>query len=275
MNRSQGMRLQKFLSRAGAASRRQAEDLMAQGRVRVNGEPATTLGIRVEPGVDRVELDGKEIRFDRIRWILLNKPRGVLTTRRDPGGRPTVYSLLPPEHQGLKYVGRLDQDTEGLLLFTNDGTRLHALTHPSSEVPREYRALVGGIPDRAVLQRLEQGVELEDGPARAERVRMTSIVEGKGASLSLILREGRKREVKRLFDAVGHSVRRLRRVGFGPIRLGDLRPGEWRELDAAEVQALRRAAGGSPSGSGGETGEPRRRSGGKGGAPPGRRGSRS
>ena len=235
------MRLQKYLSRSGVASRREAEDMMVQGRVRVNGTPATTLGVRVDPRVDRVELDGQEVRLDRARWILLNKPRGVLTTRRDPGGRPTVYSLLAPEDQGLRYVGRLDQDTEGLLLFTNQGNLLHALTHPSSEVPREYRALVGGIPDREVIARLERGVQLDDGMARAERVRVLSTVEGKGASLSLVLREGRKREVKRLFDAVGHSVRRLRRVGFGPIRLGDLRPGQWRELEPKEVRALRKA----------------------------------
>lgn len=244
------VRLQKFLSRAGVASRRASEELILQGRVRVNGERVTELGSRMDPARDRVEVDGKEVRTGPLRFIILNKPRGVVTTRDDPQGRPTVFSLLEPVDPSLRYVGRLDQDTEGLLLLTNDGDLLHALTHPSRELPREYRAMVGGVPGKDVVAALERGVELEDGLARAEQVRIVRTLEGgKGAVVSLVLREGRKREVRRLFDAVGHSIRQLRRVAFGPIRLERLRPGEWRELTRAEVDALRAAVteGDAPS----------------------------
>lgn len=253
------IRLQKFLSRAGVASRRKAEALMAQGRVRVNGERAVTPGATVDPGADLVEVDGREVRWDPVRWIALNKPRGTLTTRNDPGGRPTVYGLLPRSDRVLRYVGRLDRDTEGLLLFTNDGDMIHALLHPSSEVSREYRAHVLGTPGAPALAALAGGVELEDGPARAEEVRL--LRSGKGRALvGLVLREGRKREVRRMLEAVGHPVRRLRRVRFGPIELGDLPAGEWRPLTAGEVRALRDAAGmGSRSGGSGGERPPRER----------------
>lgn len=239
------IRLQKFLSRAGVASRREAESLMAQGRVRVNAEVAVTPGTKVEPGRDRVELDGRLVRWDPIRWIALNKPRGTVTTRKDPRGRDTVYGLLPKDARRLRYVGRLDRDTEGLLIFTNDGDASHALLHPSSEVPREYRALVRGVPGKDALSALSRGVELDDGPARAEQVRLLKEVRG-GALLTLVLREGRKREVRRLLEAVGHPVRRLRRIRFGPLELGGLETGGWRELTPGEVRALRRAGGLDP-----------------------------
>jgi 23S rRNA pseudouridine2605 synthase len=241
------MRLQKFLSRAGVASRREAEGLMAQGRVRVNGRTVVTPGARVRPGRDRVEVDGREVRIAPRRWILLNKPRDTVTTRKDPRGRPTVYSLLPDDDASLRYVGRLDRNTEGLLLFTNDGDAIHGLLHPSSEVAREYRAWVRGIPSERTLRRLERGVELEDGPARAYDVRVLRASEEKGAIVSLVLREGRKREVRRLLEAVGHPVRRLRRIRFGPLALEDLGLGEWRELSEGEIRTLRHAAGLSPS----------------------------
>jgi len=237
------MRLQKFLSRAGVASRREAEGMMAQGRVKVNGRRVVTPGTKVVPGRDRVEVDGREVRRDPVRWLVLNKPRGTLTTRKDPRGRPTVYSLLPPDSDSLRYVGRLDMNTEGLLIFTNDGDAVHGLLHPSSEVSREYRAWVRDVPSDRTLQQLARGVELEDGRARPEEVQVLRASEEKGAIVSLVLREGRKREVRRLLKAVGHPVRRLRRVRFGPLRLQDLKPGEWRELSGGEVRALRRAAG--------------------------------
>ena len=253
---ARGMRLQKFLSRAGVASRREAETLMLRGRVRVNGEPAVTPGVRVDPARDRVEVDGREVRLTVTRWLMLHKPKGVVTTRRDPRGRPTVYSLLPPDSDDLRYVGRLDRNTEGLLLLSNDGDVMHRLLHPSSAVPREYHAMVVGHPSRDTLARLESGVELEDGPARAEEVKVLRSGKGPDRSLvRLVLREGRKREVRRMLEAVGHPVRGLRRVRFGPVQLGGLPRGEWRELTEKEVADLRRVATPPPR-RGGRSGTP-------------------
>ena len=237
------MRIQKLLSRAGVAARRDAESLMQQGRVRVNGVAVTTLGAQVDPERDVVELDGRRVRIEAARWIALHKPAGVLTTRADPHGGRTVYDLLPAEHAPLRYVGRLDRETEGLLLLSNDGELVHALTHPSSEVEREYHAGVEGHPGDHVLSALTLGVELEDGPARALRARRLED-EPAGGVLALVLAEGRKREVRRLLEAVGHRVRWLRRVRFGPVRLGELPRGRWRVLDDEEVEAL--AAATSP-----------------------------
>jgi 23S rRNA pseudouridine2605 synthase len=238
----ESMRLQKFLSRAGIASRRASEGLMAQGRVKVNGRRVTSPGMSVTPGEDRVEVDGEVVSLEPFRWILLNKPPGTVTTASDPGGRPTVYSLLPEGARSLNYVGRLDMETEGLLILTNDGDALHGLLHPSSEIPREYRARVKGVPPPARLRSMEGGIQLEDGPARPESVRLLRTFPGDEAEISLVLREGRKREVRRIFEAIGHPVITLRRVAFGPQRLGDLPRGKWRELRPEEVRALREAA---------------------------------
>lgn len=232
------VRIQKFLSRAGVASRRGAEELMVQGRVRVNGRVVTELGSRIVPGRDRVEVDGRPVEVAPFRWILFHKPSGTLTTADDPRGRRTVYDVLPDEHRGLAYVGRLDMDTEGLLLLSNEGDAVHGLLHPSSEVEREYRVGVEGEPTRAALGRLTAGVDLEDGPARAEAAGVVER-EPEGAVLEVVLLEGRKREVRRLCDAIGHPVRWLRRVRFGPIRLGSLPRGRWRELTPDEVRAIR------------------------------------
>ena len=235
------MRLQKFLSHAGVASRREAERLMIEGRVRVNGKPALELGLRVNPEKDRIELDGKLIRTVGPRWIMLHKPRGVITTRSDPRGRRTVYGLLDAGDQGLRHVGRLDRNTEGLLLLTNDGDLHHALLHPSRGVARRYRAAVEGVPDHWTIARLESGVTLEDGVAKAEAVRLERVLEGEIGVIGLTMREGKKREVRRLLEAVGHPVQRLRRVAFGPIELGRLPPGGVRVLTGQEVQLLRKA----------------------------------
>lgn len=232
-----GERLQKFIARAGIASRRRAETLIVSGRVRVNGRPATVLGTRVRPGRDEVLVDGVRVRPGPVRWVMLNKPAGFLTTRRDDRGRDTVYDLLPARLRGLAYVGRLDQATEGLLLFTNDGNVAHRLAHPRHRVEREYRAWVAGTPSRRTLRRLVAGVKLEDGPARALRARVRAH-EPPRSVLELVLTEGRKREVRRMCRAIGHPAQRLERVRFGPIELAGLARGRWRELTPAEVAAL-------------------------------------
>lgn len=242
------VRVQKFLSRAGVASRRDAEVLMRQGRVRVNGSVVSTLGTKVVPGRDVVEVDGATVGVPDARWVMLHKPSGALTTTRDPRGRPIVYDLLPPDIRGLglSYVGRLDEDTEGLLLLTNEGDVANRLLHPSGEVEREYEVGVEGRPGTAAIQALLRGVELEDGFAKARRVRITGR-DGAGSVLRLVLVEGRNREVRRLCEAVGAPVRWLRRVRFGPVRLGDLPLGAWRDLTADEMRGLRdRAEAGPP-----------------------------
>lgn len=211
---------------------------MSEGRVRVNGVVVKTLGTRVDPARDQVEVDGRPVTVGRERWIMLNKPRGTVTTRRDPGGRPTVYSLLRREDRDLAYVGRLDLDTEGLLLLTNDGDTAHRLLHPSGETEREYLADVVGVPDQSALRALERGVLLDDGMARVRRVQVTGHGPGT-ARLRLVLVEGKKREVRRLLEAVGHRVLALMRVRFGPVRVGGLASGRWRELTRREVKSLK------------------------------------
>lgn len=230
------LRLQAFLARAGVGSRRQAEALIRQGRVRVNSEVAQ-LGTKVAPG-DVVEVDGRRVEAPAERVVLaLHKPRGYTTTRHDPHAAHTVYELLP-EIPGLHPVGRLDRDSEGLLLFTNDGALTFRLTHPRHGVRKVYRVWTeGGTLPEAVCQRLLKGVELEDGPAKALACRPAP-----GGAI-LTLGEGRKREVRRMLQAVGYPVRRLLRLQVGPIRLGDLPPGKWRRLSEREVQALLRLVG--------------------------------
>jgi len=240
------VRLQKFLSRAGASSRREGERLIEAGRVRVNGEVVTELGTRIDPEQDRVELDGRPVELSRPRWILLHKPAGVLTTADDPGGGPIVYDLLPDDAGALRYVGRLDRETEGLLLFTNQGDVLHRLTHPSFEIEREYRVEARSAVSADALRRLTAGVTLDDGPARARRA-WSPANAGEGV-VHLILTEGRNREVRRMMQAVGLPVARLVRVRYGPVRLGGLEPGRWRELSSDEIKELRRTVGGPSDG---------------------------
>lgn len=235
-----GMRLQKYLSRAGVASRRAAEAMIVEGRVRVNGEVVTELGTRVDPETDRVVVDGRPVAPLEPVWIALHKPPGYVTTRSDPQGRPTVYDLIPDRLRGLFHVGRLDVDSEGLLLLTNQGDVAHRLLHPSYEIDREYEVLVDGVVSAESIERLLEGIELEDGRASTAAVERRKAPREGLSRLRVTLREGRKREVRRMFDALGHPVRRLIRRRYGPIRLGRLRRGEWRKLSRQEEERLER-----------------------------------
>lgn len=268
------MRLQKFLARAGAASRRGSENLMTAGRVTVNGVVVTELGSKVDPLVDEVAVDGVPVRLaDGPVTLMLHKPAGPLTTMSDPFGRPTVAELVPTDrYPGLFPIGRLDQDTTGLLLFSTDGDLGNHLLHPRHHVLKRYYALVEGAPSEPQLDRLRSGIVLDDGPtqpaqarllAGAEEAAARALLEAPGLPadasrqyraaraarakkrtvVEIGLREGRKHQVKRMLDAVGHPVAALHRAAFGPLELGDLPRGGWRLLSAKEVAALRRASG--------------------------------
>jgi 23S rRNA pseudouridine2605 synthase len=225
------VRLNAYLARAGVASRRGADELIKAGRVRVNGEPGA-LNTFVEPE-DRVELDGRLLVPQALAYVLLHKPAGVVTTARDPHGRPTVVDLVRHPARVVP-VGRLDADTTGALLLTNDGPLAHRLAHPRYEVEKVYEAEVEGEPDDAALRRLEEGVELEDGPTAPARVRRRD-----PSRIELAIHEGRKHQVKRMLEAVGHPVRRLHRSRYAGLTLEGLGPGEWRELSPGEVARLR------------------------------------
>jgi pseudouridine synthase len=231
------MRLNAYLARAGVASRRRADELVAAGRVRVNGDVGqlnTVVGHR-----DVVEVDGRRVDLQRLAYVLLHKPAGVLTTARDPRGRPTVVELLSVDARVVP-VGRLDADTTGALLLTNDGPLAHRLAHPRYGVPKVYETVVEGSPGREALQALREGVDLEDGRTAPARVRVLS--KGTGTTtLELTLHEGRKHQVKRMCAAVGHPVVRLHRSRYAGLGLEGLEPGDWRELETDEVAALRRA----------------------------------
>jgi 23S rRNA pseudouridine2605 synthase len=232
------LRLHVFLARAGVASRRAAEEMIGEGRVKVNGRTVTEPGTKVRPAGDQVKVDGKLVERVRTQWIALHKPAGYVTTRDDPEGRRTVYDLLPEELHGLFHVGRLDRASMGLLLLTNDGETANRLLHPRYEVTKEYLADVEGEPDRAALERLQAGVESEGETLRAEEVRLVD-GDGERSRLQLVLTEGKRREVRRMLEAIGHPVTRLVRRRFGPIRLERLPRGKWRKLTDDEVRSLR------------------------------------
>ncbi len=246
------MRLQRFLARAGVASRRGSENLMTAGRVTVNGEVVTELGSKVNPLVDEVAVDGKPVRLsDGHAYLVLNKPTGYLSTMHDPHGRPCVKRLVPTKrYPGLFPVGRLDTDTTGLLLFTTNGDAAQRMLHPSMHVWKHYVALVRGIPTQRELDRLREGVKLDDGYAQPAEVELLTAdnpaalpVAPEGipyghAVVGLRIHEGKKHQVKRMLKAVGHNVVRLHRDTFGPIVLGDVAMGRWRELDEAERAAV-------------------------------------
>lgn len=236
-------RLNKLLARSGVASRRGADRLIEDGRVTVNGSVVQELGTRVDPGADTVKVDGKRLRTPPAAhaYFMLNKPRGVVTTLSDPQGRPTVRDLLRGVSRRVYPVGRLDFQTEGLLLLTDDGALARELTHPSCGVPKTYRAKIRGRPEPEALARLRRGLTL-DG-RRTQPARVAMIRPGANSWVEVTIAEGRKHQVRRMLEAVGHPVAKLRRIGFGSLVLGDLPSGGLRPLTAAEVARLRRAVG--------------------------------
>lgn len=235
-------RLQKFLSRAGVASRRAAEAMIAAGHVRVNGEVVTAMGVKVVPGVDVVEVDGVSVApAEKHVYLMLNKPAGYVTTLKDPLGRPIVADLLPDVGRRVFPVGRLDADTTGLLLLTDDGELAQMLMHPRFHVPKTYRARVEGHPSERALQKLREGIVLADGPTRQADVTLVELMQG-SAVVRITIREGRKRQVRRMFGRIGHPVIELHRERIGQVLLGDLPEGATRALTDSEVAALIKAA---------------------------------
>jgi 23S rRNA pseudouridine2605 synthase len=235
---AEAVRLQKFLSQAGVASRRASEELILNGDVQVNGTTVRELGTKVDPDADQVVVRGQHITPAPPEWIALHKPVGYLTTRSDPRGGRTVYDLLPDRARGLFYVGRLDRDSEGLILFTNDGDTANALLHPRNEVERVYQVEVDGEVPTRVADKLRRGIRLEDGIAKAHRARVWEQKNGR-TRIDVTLLEGRKREVRRMFDLVGYPVKKLLRLSYGPVELGNLPKGQWRALTQKEIDALR------------------------------------
>ncbi len=242
-SRYEGVRLQKVLAKAGVASRRAAEELIAAGRVTVDGKVVKAMGVRIDPDRAVVHVDGTRVVLrDDLVHLALNKPRGMHSTMSDDAGRPSVGDLVRNRSERLFHVGRLDADTEGLLLLTNDGELGHRLTHPSFDIPKTYVAEVTGSVPRDLGRRLRAGVELDDGPVKVDGFRVLDAVPGR-SMVELKLHEGRKHVVRRLLASVGHPVRRLVRTAIGEVQLGDQRPGKLRPLNTAEVGSLYRAVG--------------------------------
>ena len=239
-------RLQKILSQAGLASRRAGEQLMLEGRVTVNGVTVRELGTKADAARDDIRVDGRRVRLpEHHRYLLLNKPRGYVTTRSDPQRRPTVIDLLHGVHEYVYPVGRLDFASEGLLLLTNDGDLAARLTHPRHGVARVYEVRVLGIPDARDLERLSRGVVIDGRRTERAGVQLTAHDrDAAESSLVITIHEGRNREVRRMCESIGHPVVRLRRVAIGPLRDSRLKPGTWRALTPQEVRRLREAAGG-------------------------------
>ncbi len=238
-----GTRLQKVLAQAGVGSRRACEELIAAGRVQVDGQTVRELGVRVDPKRQAVHVDGVRISVDTsMVYLALNKPPGVVSTMDDPEGRPSLGDLLIGREERLFHVGRLDQATEGLLLLTNDGDLANRLSHPSHEVQKTYLAEVAGPVKKDIGKRLRAGIELEDGPAKVDSFRVVDARPGK-ALVEIVLHEGRNHIVRRLLAAVGHPVEQLVRTQVGPIKLGDLRSGRTRSLHGDELGRLFEAAG--------------------------------
>jgi 23S rRNA pseudouridine2605 synthase len=242
LDETEGIRLQKVLASSGIGSRRACEELIAAGRVSVNGRVVREMGTRIDPMSDEVAVDGARVPVvpDQV-YLALNKPRGVLSTMADDQGRPCVGDYVADRTDRVFHVGRLDADSEGLLLLTNDGTLAHRLTHPSFGIPKTYLVQIDGRPGRRLVQQLRSGVELDDGPARADAARIVGATDA-AAQIELVIHDGRNRVVRRMFEALGQPVRRLVRVSIGPLVLGELKPGRLRHLASAEVRSLYKAA---------------------------------
>lgn len=233
------IRLQKILSRAGVASLRQAEKMITAGRVEVDGAVVTRLGTKVDSDVSQIKIDGREISSASKKvYFLLNKPTGYLTTRFDPKSRPTIMDLIKEINFSVYPVGRLDFDTEGLLLLTNDGDLTFKLTHPKFEIEKEYLVEVEGILKDIEIKKIQTGIELEDGPTAPAKISGLTINKGK-TKFFLTIHEGKKRQIRRMTEVLGHLVVFLRRIRIGPIRLGDLASGTFRPLEEAEIKAIR------------------------------------
>ena len=246
-------RLNRFLARAGVASRRGADDLIAAGSVLVNGERPPPSGVLVDPDKDIVTIDGRIVKpRTKHRYLMLNKPVGVITTAKDEASRTTVLDAVGEEglsgHR-LFPVGRLDADTSGLLVLTDDGELAFRLTHPRYKVAKEYIAVVAGSPSASDLESMRTGVQLEDGKTQPAEVEVVGFDPAAGTGrteVRVVIREGRHRQVRRMLQAVGHKVQSLRRIGFGPLKLGRLKVGDWRVLSEGEIEALHRAVGVEP-----------------------------
>ena len=248
-DQSKPIRLQKFLSAAGVASRRKAEKMMLSGRVRVNGKVADQLGAHVRPGVDKVEVDGKIVGAQGpMAYLMVNKPHATITSMSDPEGRPVVTDLLPKRFPRMWPVGRLDWNSDGLLIMTNDGELTNLLTHPSSHVEKVYAVKLRGVLNHRDpgLQRVRRGVKLDDGYVTSGAQVTVERGTGKHTWVQVVLHEGRNRQIRRMCEAVGHTVLRLRRTAIGPLELERLQPGQWRSLTIDEVRALFQAAGAAP-----------------------------
>jgi pseudouridine synthase len=237
-------RLQKILSHAGVASRRAAEKLIAEGRVAVNGQTVREMGVKADPAHDDIRVDGRRVKGpERLRYILLNKPAGYVTTRSDPQRRPTVIDLLHGMKEYIYPVGRLDYDTEGLLLLTNDGDLAARLTHPRHGIERTYEARVAGMPDHDAIEELRRGIPLDGRRTLPAEVKLLNAGKRERDGVVLLtIREGRNRQVRRMLEAVGHPVRALKRTRIGPLGERRLKSGEWRELTAEEIRALKALA---------------------------------
>ncbi|MFD0694880.1 pseudouridine synthase [Paenibacillus sp. GCM10027628] len=236
-------RLQKVLAEAGIASRRKCEEIITAGRVQVNGEVVTTLGVKVNSQEDEIKVDGRAINQQQKIYVLLNKPKGVITSATDPGGRKVVTDFLPGIKERVYPVGRLDYDTEGLLLLTNDGEFAHLLTHPKHHVPRTYQATVKGVPHGTLLDKLRTGVQLEDGMTSPAEVEYADVNPERNESIiEITIYEGRNRQVRRMFESISFPVIRLRRIKFGPIFLTGVPRGKYRHLTVSEIKELKDAA---------------------------------